>query len=244
MLKGIYDAASGMLPQVIRQDATAHNLANANTAGFKRELVIAQEFSAAQQKAMGKQADWENVKVAEILIDFSQGSIEKTGSSMHLAIDGDAFFVVSTPDGEMYTRAGNFSLSNDGKLVTPDGHPVLAENGEIPINGGEFVVDDRGRMTVDGNSVGTLRLVTFTQPYPLQRTAPGLYGRVPGAPTPARAEEFVLHQGSLERSNINIISEMVNMIESYRHFETAQRMVQIQDESLEKAINQLGALRQ
>jgi len=101
MLKGIYDAASGMLPQVIRQDATAHNLANANTAGFKRELVIAQEFSKAQQQTAPGQTDWEMPQVAEIAIDFSQGSIEETGNNLHLALDGDAFFVVNTPNGEM-----------------------------------------------------------------------------------------------------------------------------------------------
>ncbi len=243
MLKGIYDAASGMLPQIVRQDVTANNLANANTTGFKRELVIAQELSKTQQKPGSKQADWENLQIAEIAIDFSPGQIETTGNDLHLAIDGDAFFVVSTPNGEMYTRAGNFALSNEGKLVTPDGYPVLAENGEISIEGGEFIVDDQGRLEVDGKSIGTLQLVTFAQPYPLQRTGPGLFGRVAGAPTPDRAEEFTIHQGTLERSNINIISEMVNMIESYRNFETAQRMVQIQDESLEKAINQLGVVR-
>jgi len=70
-----------------------------------------------------------------------------------------------------------------------------------------------------------------------------LYGRAPGTPNPGRATEFTVHQGALEQSNINIISEMVNMIESFRHFETAQRMVQIQDGSLEKAINQLGTVR-
>jgi flagellar basal-body rod protein FlgG len=241
MLKGIYDAASGMLPQIIRQDATANNLANANTAGFKRELVIAQEFAQAQQKGMDRQADWHNQQVSEITIDFSQGRIETTGNILHLAIDGDAFFVVATPDGEMYTRAGNFARSPEGKLVTPDGYPVLAENGEIAVDGGDFVVDQRGRIRIDGQSVSTLRLVTFPQPYPLQRTAPGLFGRTPGAPTAGRAEEFTIYQGSLESSNINVISEMVDMIESYRHFETAQRMVQIQDESLQKAINQLGA---
>jgi len=243
MLKGIYDAASGMLPQVIRQDATAHNLANANTAGFKRELVIAQEFSKAQQQTAPGQTDWEMPQVAEIAIDFSQGSIEETGNNLHLALDGDAFFVVNTPNGEMYTRAGNFALSDEGKLITTDGFPVLAENGEILIEGKEFGVGARGQLSVDGKSTGTLKLVTFPKPYPLQRTSPGLYGRAPGTPNPGRATEFTVHQGALEQSNINIISEMVNMIESFRHFETAQRMVQIQDGSLEKAINQLGTVR-
>jgi flagellar basal-body rod protein FlgG len=242
MLKGIYDAASGMLPQVIRQDATAHNLANVNTAGFKRELVIAQEFSKAGQEAATVQADWEIPQIAEIAIDFSPGAIEETGSRLHLALDGDAFFTVSTPSGEMYTRAGNFGLSSEGKLVTADGYPVLAENGEISLAGKEFAVDERGRISVNGVSTGILKLVTFPAPYPLERTSPGLFGKIADAPNPTKAVDFTVRQGALERSNINIISEMVNMIESYRHFETAQRMVQIQDQSLDKAINQLGTV--
>jgi len=236
MLKGIYDAASGMLPQIIRQNATAHNLANVNTAGFKRELVIAEE----QQRTEAEQTDWEVPQITEIVIDFSQGAIEETGNKLHLAIEGDAFFAVATPDGEMYTRAGNFTLSDAGKLITPDGFPVLAENGEIAVAGRELAVDQQGRISANGVSIGSLKLVTFAGVYPLERTGPGLYGIIEGGPSPSRAADFTVRQGALEQSNVNVISEMVDMIESYRHFETAQRMVQIQDQSLDKAINQLG----
>jgi len=243
MLKGIYDAASGMLPQIVRQDVVANNLANAGTAGFKRELVFSQEFTKAQQKTLNKQVDWEKVQITGVTIDFSQGPIERTGNSLDLAIDGDAFFVISTPSGEMFTRCGNFALSPDGELVTSDGYAVLSETGEISVPGSQFVVDSQGQMTVEGKPVGTLRLVSFAQPYPLRRAAPGLFAPVAGAPAPTQPENFVVIQGALERANVNLINEMVQMIESYRHFETAQRMVQIQDESLDKAINQLGVLR-
>ena len=243
MLKGIYDAASGMLPQILRQNIIANNLANANTAGFKRDLVFSQEFTKAQQKALEKEADWEKAQVTGVTIDFTQGPIRQTGNPLHLAIDGDAFFVISTPNGEMYTRGGNLGVSAEGKLVTYDGYPVLSETGEIDVGGEEFVIDQAGRITADGSSLGTLQLVTFTQPYPLARTSEGLFTPLAGAPGPTKAEEFAVIQGALESSNVNLISQMVEMIESYRQFETGQRIVQIQDESLGKAVNQLGAVR-
>jgi len=243
MLKGIYDTASGMLPQIIRLDTVANNLANANTAGFKRELVFSQEFTKAQQKTLDKEADWEQVQVTKTAIDFAQGPIERTGEPLHVAIEGDAFFVVSTPNGEMYTRGGNFTISPQGKLVTLDGYPVLGETGDLAVQGNELAIDQRGVVTVDRRAVGNLRLVTFPQPNPLVRTAPGLFAVPNGGPVPAKAEKYTLIQGALEGSNTNMISEMVEMIESYRQFETGQRMIQIQDESLGKAVNQLGAVR-
>jgi len=243
MLKGIYDAASGLLPQITRLDTVANNLANANTAGFKRELVFAQEFTEAQQKAIGKEADWEKVKISGVVTDFSQGPLERTGNPLDMAIEGDAFFVVRTPNGEMYTRDGNFTLSADGMLITKSGYPVLSETGEITIDGNEFVVDEQARMTVNGTPIGTLELATFPKPYPLQCAVDGLYSQPAGAPAPSRAENFNIVQGAVEGANVNLISEMVEMIESFRHFETNQRIVQIQDESLGKAINQLGMRR-
>lgn len=242
MLKGIYDAASGMLPEIVRLDAVANNLANANTAGFKRDVVFSQEFTKAQQEALVKQADWEATPVTGIAIDFSQGPISKTSSPFDLAVDGDAFFVVSTAKGEMYTRNGNFVVSPEGKLATADGYPVLSEAGEISVEGNEFVVDRNGSMTIDNKPIGTLQLVTFPQPPPLQRAAPGLFIPVAGSASPTKAEKSVVVQGALEGANVNLISEMVGMIECYRHFETAQRTMQIQDESLGKAINQLGVV--
>jgi len=243
MLKGIYDTASGMLPQIVRLDTVANNLANANTAGFKRELVFSQEFSKAQQQTLAKEADWEQVQVTGVVTDFAPGPIARTGSPLDLAIEGDGFFVVSTPQGEMYTRGGNFTISAQGKLVTQDGHPVLGEGGELTIEGNDLAVDQRGNVTVDRRPVGQLKLVTFAQPYPLVRTAPGLFAVAGDAGTPAKAEKCTVIQGAVESSNTNMISEMIEMIEGYRNFETGQRMIQIQDESLGKAVNQLGAVR-
>jgi len=243
MLKGIYNAASGMLPEIVRLDAVANNLANANTAGFKRNVVFSQEFTKAQQKAMARQVDWETTLTTGVKIDFSQGPISRTSSPLDFAIDGDGFFVISTPNGEMFTRNGNFVLSPEGKLVTADGYPVLSEAGDISVAGNKFVVDRNGSITVDDKPIGVLQVVTFSQPPPLRRAAPGLFIPIAGSASPTRAEEFVIIQGSLEGANVNLISEMVGMIECYRHFETAQRTMQIQDESLGKAINQLGVVR-
>jgi len=241
MLKGIYKTAAGMLPQLARIDAVANNLANSRTSGFKREVVFAQELGKAQQKQGEVAADWQSQQV-NLLTDYTQGALEQTGNSLDLAIDGDAFFVVSTPDGEMYTRNGSFTLSSEGQLVTKDGYAVLAENGEITVDGDEFTVSRSGEMMLDQKPLGTLQLVKFERPFPLVRTQSGLFGTLPGAPGPQSADDFALHQGMIESSNVELVTEMVQMMESYRNFEAGQRMIQIQDESLDKAINRLGSV--
>ncbi len=241
MLKGIHDAAGSMLPQMQQQNAIAHNLANAQTTGFKRALVVA--TANAENANPNQPARWDDISSLESVIDFSQGPVERTGNPFDLAIFGDAFFTVSTPEGEQYTRAGNFQVSSEGLLVTAQGYPVLAQDGEIRVTGGEFEVDRQGRIIIDGQVQGTLALVTFPQPYPLQQREAGLFFPTPDAPAPQAATGMEIHQGSLEQANVNVITEMVNMIDSYRIFETAQRMVQTQDQTLEKTVNQLGMVR-
>ncbi len=241
MLKGIRDAAGSMLPQMQQQNAIAHNLANARTAGFKRALIVA--TTEAQNPAGSAPAAWNDLSSLQRVIDFSQGPIERTENPFDLAISGDAFFTVATPSGEQYTRAGNFQVSSEGLLVTAQGYPVISDNGDIRITGEAFEVDQQGRIIIDGQVRSTLTLATFPQPYPLQQQEAGYFIPTPGAPAPQQATGMKIQQGALERANVNVITEMVNMIDSYRHFETAQRMVQTQDQSLEKTVNQLGMVR-
>lgn len=240
MLKGIAAAASGMLPRVTKQDAIANNLANASTAGFKRDRVFLEDLARAQAKTMKGEADWQIPPRAVSAIDFSQGTMERTDHALDLGIVGDGFFVVSTPDGERYTRNGHFAVSPSGVLSTTDGHPVLGTNGPLQIPAGTLAISESGAISVDGRKVGTLRLARFADTKALVRAGSSLYAVATPGTTPQPDTTSSVRQGFLENSNVSTIEEMVDMITTFRYFETDQKAIQAQDETLSKAVNELG----
>jgi flagellar basal-body rod protein FlgF len=240
VLKGIAAAASGMIPRVRKQEAIANNLANATTAGFKRDRVFFEDLSRAQAKVMKGEADWQMPPRALGTIDFSQGTMERTDHALDLAIAGDGFFAVSTPQGERYTRNGRFSISPQGTLTTADGNAVLGTDGPIQVPAGEFSVSETGLVSVDGRNVGTLRVVKFADPNVLVRAGSSLYAVGAAGVKPEEGPTMAVRQGYLEGSNVSTIEEMVDMITTYRFFETDQKAIQMQDETLGKAVNELG----
>jgi flagellar basal-body rod protein FlgG len=176
--------------------------------------------------------------IDKIYTDFTEGVLEATGRDLDLAIQGDGFFAVQTPNGEAYTRNGSFSLSPSGQLVTSENYPVLTDGGPLTVQGGKLTVTATGQVSVDNAALGTLRIVDFADPSQLKKINGSLYAAPTGAaPTPA--SPIVVRQGYLEKSNVDVMKEMAEMMESYRMFETGQRLIQIQDESLGKAVNEL-----
>ena len=171
MDRGVYAAASGGLLQARRLQLVANNLANVSTVGFKAERLVSrqQEFadtlasSIAQNAphAKGDQQRTPGVVDIDSVTDFSPGPVTTTGNPLNVALNNkNQFFVVNTPDGERYTRAGNFTLNAQGTLVTPDGQPVLGEGGPITIQGGSnATISGNGTVSLNGASVGRLRVV-------------------------------------------------------------------------------------
>jgi flagellar basal-body rod protein FlgG len=240
VLKGIAAAASGMLPRVTKQEAIANNLANSSTAGFKRDRVFLEDLSRAQSKMMKGEADWQIPPRAVSAIDFSQGTMQRTDHALDFGIVGDGFFVASTPEGERYTRNGHFAMSASGVLTTSDGKPILGTDGQLQIPAGAITVSETGIISVDGRKVGSLKIVRFSDPNVLVRAGSSLLAV--GAPgvTAQNDETSSVRQGFLESSNVSTIEEMVDMITTFRHFETGQKAIQMQDETLGKAVNELG----
>ncbi|RMG16455.1 MAG: flagellar hook basal-body protein [Planctomycetota bacterium] len=230
-MNGIQAAASALDGYQRRQEAIAHNLANANTVGFKRILV-----TLSSSRPDGGPGATEAPPVVQVRegVDFRQGDLVRTGAPLDLALDGEGLFAVETPAGERYTRAGNFQRNAEGLLVTPSGHPVLGEGGS-PIRLGdgaldEVRVDSSGRVAAPGGSV-RLRLVKFP-PATLLPAGEGLFRPRAGAsPEPA---EVAVRQGYRERSNANPIDELLGLIEVQRSFEAAQRSVQAALRTLER----------
>jgi len=174
-----------------------------------------------------------------VYTDNSQGALEATGRDFDVAIEGDGFFVVETPQGPAYTRNGSFTLSPEGTLIDANGYSVMTDAGEIQILNGEVSITPDGQISVDDQVVGTLQVVDFPQPYNLTKLSGSLV-QPPADVAPEPAPTAMVRQGYLEKSNVDVLREMVDMISSYREFETGQRMIQMQDESLGKATNDLG----
>lgn len=244
MNSGMYSAISGNITAMKRMDIISNNLANANTPGFKKDRMLFESMLNGSVTPPlvpeGRTAD-PILQKDNVFIDYAAGPVSQTGNTFDLAIDGDGFFAVTTPDGPAYTRQGNFRLSADGTLVTVDGYPVLGQNGPLKLSGGKVEIDAKGGVSVDGTAAGAIRLVDFPAPYQMTKTGRALF--VPNDPeaTP-QASKAELRQGHLEGSNVESISEMVQLIETNRYFEACQRVVRGYDDMAAKAVSELGRL--
>lgn len=246
MLRGLY--TSGMSMMVLREQmqATANNLANANTAGYKKDTVISRTFPEMllykldgetykdKPVKVGKIAT--GVQLAEIVTDHSKGIQRKTGESMTLAITGEGYFTVQTPQGERYTKNGEFNRSTEGKLVTSDGYPVLGENGEITLGDDGFIISEDGKVFTGDNAAESLKIVRFFSH--LTKEGATLFK----GENPQIVEKPRVRQSYIEDSNVNSLEEMNNMINIMRSYEANQKVLQTQDSTLDKAVNEIARI--
>ena len=266
MWRGLYTAATGMITESYRTDTIANNLANANTTGFKRDDAVSKEFEPMlihRIDDMSKiQRDVTTFKgfslnnnapvigelglgseIDEIVTDHSQGSFQTTGNPFDLAISGEGYFMVNTPQGQRYTRDGNFYRSSTGRLVNVNGYNVLDDRGrpiDIPDEATTIIVGPNGNITMNDNvPVAQIGLFQFQGgDQVMMKQGDNLY-RTNGNPRRMNATGEI-QQGVLERSNTNVVSEMVNMIANYRAYEANSRAVVTQDTMLEKSVNEVG----
>ena len=218
--------AQGGLRQERKLEASANNLANVDTTGFKKDVI-----------------SFDRMFKAQFNTDFSQGGIRSTGSPLDLAIAGRGFFKVQTSSGVNYTRNGDFSLNADKILVDQNGAPVLGKNGPITIDGEQVDINEAGEVYVDGNLIDSLDVVDFDNLRNLEKQ--GLNDFVyKGNPSDEKLPEHIsIKQSAIEGSNVKTVDEMVNMIDLNRMYEVFQKMMLTFDEIDGKAINDLGILR-
>jgi flagellar basal-body rod protein FlgG len=257
MIRGLYTSGYGMLTLNRKMDVVSNNLANVNTNGFKKDGVVFEEFSDVLAKRIydygnrpvnsaqdiGYMALYNDI--AEVYTDYTQGSLENTNLNTDFAINGDdsAFFAVAVQDGagnyrEFYTRDGAFKLDDQGRLVTRDGFMVMGENGAIFLEGDSFNVNSNGEIYQDDMYIDTLRVRKFDNPETLRKFGMNLV-TVTEDTVEGEFEGTVL-QGYIERSNVDSIKEMVDMITILRSYEANQKMIQYQDSTLDKAVNDVG----
>jgi flagellar basal-body rod protein FlgG len=236
-----------MTVQRNKMDVLTNNLVNAETVGYKKDTLITSTFD----EVMLRRIHDPNVSIYggnivggyghgthidELITNFSDGNLEKTDRPADLAIVGNGFFVVETPAGQRYTRAGNFSVDGAGYLVTQDGNYVLGDRGRIYAGSSEFTVTADGMLTGPQADGDKLRLVTFEDPGILRKEGSSLYYAYGGA-APLPAGEAVVLQGMQESSNVNIADELVDMITVYRKYEASQKIVSMTDDTLSMAVS-------
>jgi flagellar basal-body rod protein FlgG len=254
-------ARTGLDAQSERMRVIANNLANVNTTGFQRDRAEFATLAYQMMTAPGSRSSAENQYAVGLNVGTgvrmtgtgrvtSQGTIQNSGNPLDLAIEGDGYFRIARPDGTTgYTRAGNFHLSNEGKLVTGDGMPVQPEI-QIPDGAQSVTIGSDGTVSVtlqgqtEASEAGRIDIARFVNPAGLQAIGNNLYietaasgsAQVGNAGTEGRGS---IRQGALEGSNVNVVQELVDMIETQRAYEVNSKMISATDEMLRNANQQL-----
>lgn len=246
MISGIYTAASGMWAQMLAQEVITDNLAKSQYPAYKRDVAVFEPFSRVLDRVQGETGqDLNGVLLSKVVTVFAGGKLIPTGNDLDIALKGDGFFTVETPQGIRYTRDGAFTLDSEGRLVTDQGFVVLGQGGPITISsekGGKVSIGNTGKVILDGSTIGQLRISDFPKPYRLQKVGYGLFAPPAGVEGTTAADAEVA-QGYLEMSNVDIFKEMVNLITVMRAYESGQKIIKAQDETLNKAINEVGRTR-
>lgn len=226
--------AGSMSMDMQRVATISHNLANVTTPAFRREVSYSRPFVDLVD-SVGRQAPLAGHRS---LTDLRPGTLRNTAGALDVALDGDGWFEVATPEGPAYTRRGDFQLDARGRLVTHQGLPVMGQGGEIGLGNGAVRIDARGRLFEDNRPAGQLRVVRFEGRDALRPAGDGLF-QATSAAMPVEIEATV-RQGFLENGNVDSAAEMVRLIETMRRFEASQKLVQGVDEMLGRAIRTLG----
>ena len=248
MIYGLYNSAAGMMTNEYRQSVIANNLANADTTGFKQEIAV---FAERQTESIGgrrqgpSSPEMENLSgglwLGHTHTDYHQGSLIQTGKSTDIALDGPGFLVVEVDGRPQYTRDGRLFMDESGHLRSvTDGAAVLSPGGaQILLNprGSQPTIDRDGRLWQDGGIRGRLAVVDFEDYRGLRKAGSGRFdaGDVDTIESPAR----VLSE-KLERSGVEPVKELVNMIETSRAYEINARMLSLQDQSVGRLISTLA----
>lgn len=243
----LFQAAAAMNASSRWQETVAENLSAASVPGFKKQDL---SFSAIAAGLMGARGANGNQPATFLLprmdshVNFANGQLRHTGVRTDVAIEGPGFLEIQLPNGSTgYTRDGELHMNAQGQLVTKAGHLVLSGGGAIQLDPNDpnpISIAPNGDISQGAARKGQLRLVEVSQPQLLTSLGGGLFGALDPKVQVSDAARSQLRQGFLEAANTSTVHEMANMITSMRHFEANHRLVQLHDERLGKAINELA----
>ncbi|GAB3285960.1 flagellar basal-body rod protein FlgG [Parahaliea aestuarii] len=254
MIKSLWTSKTGLESQQVKLDVIANNLANVSTNGFKKSRAVFEDLLYQNLRQPGAQNDVQNTLPSGMQVGtgvrpvaterlHTQGNLENTGNSRDLAINGRGFFQVMMPDGTTaYTRDGSFQLDQNGQMVTSSGYPlepviIIPENALSITIGRDGIVSVTEPGSSLNNQVGQLTISTFVNPTGLESVGENLYLETQSSglrteSLPGLNGAGVLYQSYAETSNVNVVEEMVNMIQTQRAYELNSKAVQTSDEML------------
>lgn len=257
MIRGFYNSVSGLIALQNEQETITNNIANANNNGYKKRVLTKQSFDEVmvsnRQKLVGSNYVRNNlgtmsfgVKTSDVETVFTQGAFKSTTNATDFAIDGRGFFVARNDNGqEVYTRDGNFKINSQGYLITSDGCTVMGTNNAtgavepIYVGSNDFTLDDSNSINIDGiGATHTLRTVDFSDAD--YNTLEPLGDNYITSANPIYNANVKVVQNVLEGSNVDATEEIVKLMEVKRQFETNQKFVKMEDETIDKAANQIG----
>ncbi len=240
-----------------KMETISNNLANVNTVGFKEDQPSFREILSTVQRVTPESdeerflsheylddyvgMDKSAVIVDEIGKNFDLGRMRFTGNDLDFAITNDGFFSIMTPQGERYTRGGNFQLDSTGRLVNSDGYAVLGKKGEIKVKEGTISVNESGQLSIDGEIKDSSKLVRFRNQDQLQKLGQGFFAPVNVNDLPTSSNDIMIKQGMLEDSNVNSMLEMTRMINATRAYESVHKALSRIDKLNETAIGLVKA---
>ena len=260
MIRGMYSATAGMMTMLTRVQTIANNLANVDTPGYREDTLRLTTFPQMLMSRMFGGAGGANsttltngafvplgqsslsgVVNESMSVRLTQASLRPTDNPLDMAVQGAGFFSVQTPDGIRYTRDGSFRRDGANQLVTAQGDLVLGANGTpITVPLGEVVVTPTGEIQVNGHAVGQVGVTEFGQPDQLKKVANNLLEDPTGQSQPGPSQASVVQQGYLEGSNVDPTRAMADMMVAQRAYESNARMVQMQDDMTQRAVNDVG----
>lgn len=256
MIRSLWIAKTGLDAQQTQMDVISNNLANVSTSGFKRARAVFEDLLYQTIRQPGAQSSEQTQLPSGLQIGtgvkpvateriFTQGNLQQTGNSKDVAIQGNGFFQVLMPDGTTsYTRDGSFQSDANGQMVTSSGYAVQPAI-TIPANTQTLTIARDGTVSAlqAGSptpvTLGTLQLATFINPAGLQSLGENLYGETsasgtPSSNAPGSNGAGVLNQGYVETSNVNVVEELVNMIQTQRAYEINSKAIKTSDEMLQR----------
>jgi flagellar basal-body rod protein FlgG len=241
MLEGLYSAAAGMAAQQEQMDAIGNDLANVSTTGYKSERVGFSDLLYNEVRQAGTATTSGAGAVAKVIgRDQSQGGLSETGNPLDIAIQGEGFFQIKRPNGQLaLTRVGALQADASGQLVTTDGSllnpPITLPRGTAP---SEVQIAPDGTVRAGTRTLGKIELVNVTSPDQLLADGSGAFTATAASGAPQAAHSASIHQGALEGSNVDVASEMANMVTTQRNYQLDSSAIQTQNQMMSIA-NQL-----
>ena len=256
MIRSLWISKTGLEAQQVQMDVIANNLANVSTTGFKRSRAVFEDLLYQTLRQPGAQSSQQTQVPSGLQIGTgvrpvaaeriqTQGNLQQTGNKLDMAIQGAGFFQILMPDGTTgYTRDGSFQSDSQGQLVTASGYPVQPAV-TIPANAISVSVGGDGTITVTQPGVtapvqiGSMQLAVFVNPAGLQSMGENLYvetasSGTPSTNVPGLNGAGLLNQGYVETSNVNVVEELVNMIQTQRAYEINSKAISTSDQMLQK----------